>query len=72
MAQAQKNVRPRGQRGLGYDPIGAALASLPPAHHVVIARRGPSMIELKFEQRAFTPETAKAAAAKIVARLEPR
>ncbi|MDB4936983.1 MAG: hypothetical protein JWP87_3955 [Labilithrix sp.] len=67
---AKKNVRPRGQRGLGYDPMGAALAALPPAHHVVLARRGTSQVEIKFEQRAFTPDGAKAAAAKIVGRLK--
>lgn len=68
MRTAQRNARPAGRRGLSYDPIGAALASLPESHHVVLVRGGSLLLEISFERHAFTAEMAKAGAEALYAR----
>ncbi len=61
-----------GARQGARDPMGAALASLPPAHHVVLLRRGEAVTTLKLERRVFTPELAKTVAAKLAPRVGVR
>jgi hypothetical protein len=53
--------------GHSADPMGDALASLPPAHHAVVIRYDLYATKLEFDMKAFTPAQVKDLVGKITA-----
>jgi hypothetical protein len=57
------------RRGLGLDPMSAALAKLPPNQHTVLVRKGDVTAKLQFHSKTWSVEAAQQASALIAARL---